>query len=142
MDKHTIINLAHILLIVPFFIYIGIVKYDVPELIFNILIGLGIYVIIYHGYNLLVRFQQKSGFAWVNALHFLYIGPLLIYIGYKKKETPRSAFEILLLFAFAAGGYHLYEFAAYSSMNSKQSGGSSETVVRSEKVVDMKNTSS
>ena len=142
MDTRTLINLAHLSLIVPLFMYVGIVKYDIPESIFNIMIALGLYVIIYHGYKLIVRFQQKSGFAWVNALHFLYIGPLLVYIGYKKKETPRSAFEILLLFAFAAGGYHLYEFAEHSTMNTKHGGGSSETVVRTEKVVDMKNTGS
>jgi hypothetical protein len=31
-----------------------------------------------------------------------------------KKDTPRPAYELLLLTAFAAFGYHLYELAAYS----------------------------
>jgi hypothetical protein len=32
----------------------------------------------------------------------------LIYIGAKGPDTPRWAYEVLLMFAFAAGGYHLY----------------------------------
>ena len=30
------------------------------------------------------------------------------FIGYHKKETPRSAYELLLMAGFAAGGYHLF----------------------------------
>lgn len=37
-----------------------------------------------------------------------YVGPLLMWIGLKGEDTPRSAFEILLILAFAAGGYNLY----------------------------------
>lgn len=131
MDTHSIINLLHILLIAPFFAYIGIVKSDIPQTIFYVLMALGIIVTLYHGYKLAVRIQAKSGLAWINAIHAFYVGPLLFYIGYKQKEAPRSAYEVLLLFAFAAGGYHLYEFAAYSSMK-----GGAEA-----KIVDMKNTS-
>jgi len=132
MDTHTIINLLHILLIVPFLIYVGLVKTDIPEKVFSLLLGLGCIVVLYQGYKLITRLQQKSGFAWINAIHVLFVGPLLIYIGYKGKETPRSAFEILLLFAFAAGGYHLYEFASYSSMKHGANGGAV--------IIDMKGT--
>jgi hypothetical protein len=132
MDTHTIINLLHILIIVPFLLYIGITKTDVPDKVFNLLMGIGGVLILYQGYKLITRLQQKSGLAWINAIHVLFIAPLLIYIGYKGKETPRSAFEILLLFAFAAGGYHLYEFAAYSSMKNGASGGAV--------IIDMKGT--
>jgi hypothetical protein len=30
-----------------------------------------------------------------------------------KKDTPRPAYELLLLTAFGALGYHLYEIASY-----------------------------
>ena len=113
-------------------LYIGITKTDVPDKVFNLLMGIGGVLILYQGYKLITRLQQKSGLAWINAIHVLFIAPLLIYIGYKGKETPRSAFEILLLFAFAAGGYHLYEFAAYSSMKNGASGGAV--------IIDMKGT--
>lgn len=48
---------------------------------------------------------------WVNLIHFLWIGPLILYIGAYKKETPRPAYELLLLTTFGALGYHLYELA-------------------------------
>jgi hypothetical protein len=32
----------------------------------------------------------------------------LIYLGFKGMDTPRYAYELLLMIAFAAGGYHLY----------------------------------
>jgi hypothetical protein len=57
--------------------------------------------------------MKGSGYAWVNAVHALAVGPLLIYIGSLGEEAPRPAFEGLLLFAFAAFGYHLYELAVY-----------------------------
>jgi len=41
-------------------------------------------------------------------IHVLLIAPLLLYIGYHQKETPRQAYEMLLLLAFGALGYHLF----------------------------------
>lgn len=61
-----------------------------------------------------MRFQTKSQLIWINLVHVLWVGPLLLYIGAKKKDTPRPAYELLLLTGFAALGYHLYELAAYS----------------------------
>jgi hypothetical protein len=39
----------------------------------------------------------------------------MIYIGYKGKDTPRYAYELLALVAFAALGYHTYHLIV--SMN-------------------------
>jgi hypothetical protein len=36
------------------------------------------------------------------------VGPLLLFIGAKGYDTPRWAFELLAMTAFAAFGYHLY----------------------------------
>lgn len=132
MDTHTIVNILHILIIAPFFIFVSIAKTDLPPQLFTLLMGLGGLIVVYHGYKLLVRMQQKSGLAWINAIHVLFVGPLLFYIGYKGKDTPRSAFELLLLLAFGAGGYHLYEMAAYSSMRTGATGGAV--------IIDMKGT--
>jgi len=133
MDTHTLVNILHILIIVPFFLYVGIIKTDIHESVFTLLMVLGLLITLYHGYKLMIRLQLKSGLAWINAIHVLFVGPLLFYIGYKNKDTPRSAFELLLLIAFAAGGYHLYELASYTSMK----GGASNGAV----IVDMKGTS-
>jgi len=129
MDTHTLINLLHIFVIVPFLLYVSIVKTDIPEQVSYFLMGLGGFVTLYHAYKLFIRFKMNSGFAWINAIHAIYIGPLLFYIGYKQKDTPRSAFEILMLFAFAAGGYHLYELAAYNSILRGSKGGADTKTV-------------
>ena len=83
---------------------------------FYVLMGLGGFITLYHAYKLLIRYQKNSSYAWINAIHVFYVGPLLFYIGYKGKETPESAYQLLLLLTFAAGGYHLYELAIHSSM--------------------------
>jgi hypothetical protein len=43
------------------------------------------------------------------------VAPLLLYIGYHGKETTRQAFEALLLLAFAALGYNLYNLVIMMS---------------------------
>ena len=53
--------------------------------------------------------------VWVNLIHMLYVAPLLIYIGYYEKDTPRYAYELLALVGFAALGYHTYQLVV--SMN-------------------------
>jgi hypothetical protein len=65
-------------------------------------------ILVYHGFKLIVRLKNRSGYSWVNALHVITVAPLLLYIGYNKKETPRFAYELLLMLGFAAGGYHLF----------------------------------
>jgi hypothetical protein len=45
----------------------------------------------------------------------LLVAPLLFWIGYYKKDTSRQAFEMLLLLAFAAGGYNLYNLVVQLS---------------------------
>jgi hypothetical protein len=46
--------------------------------------------------------------AWINYIHILIVGPLFVYIGLQKEETPRKVFEIMLMLAFASLGYHAY----------------------------------
>lgn len=62
----------------------------------------------YHGYKAWNRYLSGSSMIWVNLIHVLYVAPLLMYIGYKEKDTPRYAYELLALVGFAALGYHIY----------------------------------
>jgi len=101
------LHMFHVLGVVPFFFYVSIVRSTLPEFIFNLLIGLGAILIIYHGYKSVLRWYSGSTYIWVNAIHALIIGPLLLYIGIHKKTTPRAAYEALMLVAFGAFGYHL-----------------------------------
>jgi len=50
----------HIFFVGPLFIYIGLTKQSVPDVVFNFLVVLGIVVIIYHSYKLyLYKFASK-----------------------------------------------------------------------------------
>lgn len=74
-----------------------------PSFIYPIILSLGALVIIYHVYKSLFKKD-----AWINYIHILLIGPLLVYIGINKEETHRKVFEIILMLAFASLGYHGY----------------------------------
>lgn len=69
----------------------------------------------YHGYKAFNRYLSGSSALWINLIHVFYVAPLLIYIGYKGRETPRYAYELLALIGFAALGYHTYNLIV--SMN-------------------------
>jgi hypothetical protein len=51
--------------------------------------------------------QEGKGY-WVNLIHIILVGPLLVYIGYHGVKTARLYFELLMLLGFAAIGYHGY----------------------------------
>jgi hypothetical protein len=107
MDKHLLIALFHIALVVPFFLYIGFQRAATPEWVYNVLFGLGLIILAYHGVKAGIKLMAQGMGAWVNIIHALIIAPLIIYIGYYGKKTPRPAYEMLLMVAFAALGYHL-----------------------------------
>lgn len=108
MDPHILISLFHIFAVVPFFLYVAFMRSAIPNWIFTAMLVLGVGIGLYHGYKALRRYQIQSPYLWVNMVHVLYVAPLLIYIGYYEKTTPRPAFELLAMVGFAALGYHLY----------------------------------
>lgn len=101
------LHLFHLLAVVPFFLYVAIVRSALPTGVFLFLVALGAFITLYHGYKAVLRYMNGSTYIWVNLLHALIVGPLLIYIGLKQKTAPRAAYEALLLVTFAAFGYHL-----------------------------------
>jgi Na+-transporting methylmalonyl-CoA/oxaloacetate decarboxylase beta subunit len=107
MDLHKLVHLFHILIVGSLFLYVGINREKNPRFIFPVLFYLGIVIILYHTYKLLGYLKENKG-IWVNLIHILIVGPLLIYIGYCKEKTARLYFELLLMLGFAAIGYHLY----------------------------------
>lgn len=102
------INIFHILVVAPFLLYVAIVRGQLMPWIFSVLSGLGIILIVYHGYKTFIKWKASSPSLWVNAIHLFAVGPLLLFIGSKSYDTPRWAFELLALMAFAALGYHIY----------------------------------
>jgi len=107
MNPEIFVHLFHILIVGSLFIYVGIIREKMPSILFPILLGLGVVIIIYHIYKA-YRYMKADKPYWVNLIHIILIGPLLVYIGYNKEDTSRRYFEILLMLGFASIGYHGY----------------------------------
>jgi len=103
VDIILLVHLFHIIIVGSLFLYVGIKREKIPPMMYPFLLGLGIFVILYHIYK-----ASQSKTPWINYIHIFLIGPLLVYIGYMNKETSRKYYEILLMFGFAAIGYHGY----------------------------------
>lgn len=107
MESHTFVHLFHILIVGGLFLYVGINRENIYKPLFPFLMILGFIIIFYHLYKIYGYLNIGKG-IWVNLIHVLFIGPLLVYIGYYGEKTARKFFEILLMFGFASIGYHLY----------------------------------
>ena len=108
MNGHIVLSIFHILIVVPFFLYVAFVRGQLMPWIFTVLQSLGIIILVYHAYKTIIKWKANSLSVWVNILHVIAVAPLLIYIGSKGYDTPRWAFEVLAMLGFAALGYHLY----------------------------------
>ena len=102
------INLFHIIFVVPLFLYVAIFRGMVPSWVYQSLLGLGLLVLIYHAYKVIILWKASSPYLWVSMIHVFFVAPLLLFIGKNAYDTPRWAFELLALEAFAALGYHTY----------------------------------
>jgi hypothetical protein len=103
MKTESLVHLFHIIFVSGLFFYVGLTRDKIPSLMFPILIGLGIFVGVYHIYK---AFIKKD--AWVNYIHIFLVAPLLVFIGFSKEKTPRKYFELMLMLGFASLGYHGY----------------------------------
>ena len=108
MNSHVILSIAHITLVVPLFLYVAFMRAATPDWLYWVLFAVGLIVLIVHSAKAAYRYISGSTYLWVNLLHVLLIAPLLIYIGYYGKKTPRPAYELLAMAGFAAAGYHIY----------------------------------
>ena len=107
MDMHFFVHLFHILIVGLLFLYVGIYYKNMPKTLFSVLFYLGIVIVVYHiykAYNYMIAGKNY----WVNLIHILIVGPLLIYIGFNKENVQRLYFEILMMLGFASIGYHGY----------------------------------
>lgn len=107
MNKEFFVHLFHILFVGGLFLYVGINREKIYGSLFSVLFYLGFIIILYHIYKLYGYLKLGKGY-WVNLIHILLIGPLLVYIGYYGEKTTRKFFELLLMLGFASIGYHLY----------------------------------
>lgn len=107
MNSSSLVHLFHILIVGSLFLYVGIERTNIPTFMFPLLLGLGVIIILYHTFKVYTYMKQGKGY-WVNLIHILLVGPLLLYIGYNGEKTARLYFELLLMLGFAAIGYHGY----------------------------------
>lgn len=103
MNAHTIIQLAHVLILGPLLVTIGLGKGPSP----NLVAALGVFIILYHAYKTYVKLTSGSGHglasAWVNLIHVFVVGPVLVAEGLYPARWSR---EVTLMLAAAAIGYH------------------------------------
>lgn len=105
MTSHLPIHLFHLLTVGPLFLYVGLERENVPDNVFTGLGLLGLVLLFYQSYKAYLKLKDGQS-AWVNWIHILLIAPLLLILGYLKKDASRRYFEMLLLLGFAAIGYH------------------------------------
>lgn len=103
--SHSTINLFHILIVSPLFLYVGLAQKSVPDIVFLLLGILAAGILLYHLYQAYSKLSEGKS-AWVNWVHILLIVPLLALLARYKKDASRRYFEMLLLLGFASLGYH------------------------------------
>jgi hypothetical protein len=107
-EGHIILSLFHILVVATLFLFIGFQRSLTPDWVFHALLAIGFVVLFFHGFKFFTRLRIRSDLVWINAFHFFFVAPLLLYVGYHGKDTPQFAYELLLILGFGALGYHLY----------------------------------
>lgn len=107
MSTRIFVSLFHIIFVGILFLYVGIMRDKNTKTMFHFLLGLGIFIILYHAFKV-YNYISEDKPIWVNIIHIMIIGPLVAYIGYNNQNTSRLYFEILLMLAFASIGYHGY----------------------------------
>ena len=114
MDSYFLVAIFHVAVIVPLLLWVGFNRAATPEWLYSTLFGLGILVLVYHSYKAIARLIAASPVVWINLIHVFLIAPLLLWIGYYAKRTERPAYDMLLIAAFGAFGYHLYKLVVIS----------------------------
>lgn len=103
--SHLALNVFHAFVIGPGMIYTGLAPDSVPDGVYTALLVTGAVILVYHAYKAFLKLRDNQS-AWVNWIHIFLVAPLLMIVGYLKKDANRRYFEMLLLLGFAATGYH------------------------------------
>ena len=114
MDAFFLVVILHVTVIVPFLLWVGFNRAATPEWMYSTLFGTGLLVLVYHTYKAITRLLAASPVVWINLIHVLVVAPLLLWIGYYGKRTERPAYDMLLIAAFGAFGFHLYKLIVIS----------------------------
>lgn len=114
MDAFFLVALLHVIVIVPFLLWVGFNRAATPDWMYSVLFGTGLIVLLYHTYKAISRLIAASPVIWINLIHVFLVAPLILWIGYYAKRTERPAYDMLLIAAFGAFGFHLYRLIVMS----------------------------
>jgi hypothetical protein len=103
--SHFALSAFHALLVGPGLLYVGLAPESVPDSVYTGLLVGGAIILFYHAYKAYTKLKEGKS-AWINWIHIFLVAPLLMIVGYLKKDANRRYFEMLLLLGFAATGYH------------------------------------
>ena len=110
MNSLTVVHLLHIFVIGGFLLYVGVQENNTPLWAYYVLLATGVVVFFYHIY---LAIKQKKEIP-TRLFHILLIAPLLVWVGYKKKEATHEEYRFLVMAAFASIGYHAYAIIRYA----------------------------
>ena len=98
-----LISLFHIFIVAPLLIYVG-VKQNLSHTFYQFLYYLGIGIILLHLFKSIKKLPRV---AYINYLHVLLFGPLLVYVGYHERNTPWFVYDIIEFLGVLALFYHI-----------------------------------
>lgn len=99
MDPRVVIHLAHVLVLGPLLVGIGLGYADAYPVA---VAALGAFIIVYHAWRGYGKYASGMN-PWVNLVHVLVVGPALFAKAY---VTERWLNEVILMLGIAAIGYH------------------------------------
>ena len=103
--SNTALSAFHALLVGPGLLYVGLAPESVPDSAYTGLMVAGLVILGYHAFKAYTKLKDGKS-AWVNWIHIFLVAPLLMIVGYLKKDASRRYFEMLLILGFASIGYH------------------------------------
>lgn len=111
MNISTAINIAHILLIGPLFIYIGLMKGAIHEFIYIILASLGFFVIILHSYLGYFKIIKNKS-ALINLIHIFILAPVMLIVAFYMNSANIFYYRFLLAGGFLTIFYHGFKLTS------------------------------
>lgn len=105
LSYFRLLFLFHIFLVTLIFLYIGFARKNIVNWFYYFVAILAIIIIIYHIYRLFTHGLKEK--FW-NYMHLLLIAPLLLYLFYKKANTPEYIYDIFIGLGAASFAINLY----------------------------------
>jgi hypothetical protein len=102
-----LISLFHIFIVAPLLIYVG-VKQKLSHTFYHFLYYLGIGIILFHLFKSIKKIPR---IAYINYLHVLLFGPLLVSIGYKERNTPLFVYDMIEFLGVLSLFYHVIKLS-------------------------------